>query len=426
MNPAILAVIALFILAFGSLSGRIGKTYFTAPMAFVIFGLLVGGFGLDLLPMDVEHPAIHLIAEITLIVVLFTDASRIKLARLRREHTIPVRLLAIGLPLTMIAGAGAALWLFPELGFGGAMILAIVLAPTDAALGQAVVSSPKVPIRIRQALNVESGLNDGIALPILLFFICFAAPHEDAGNWLVLAGKQMILGPLAGAAIGYFGGKLLLWGQRKKAITEAFADLSLLALAILSFAAAELIGGNGYLAAFTAGLLIGNTARGLCECIYEFAEAEGQLLALLTFLFFGAVMLPPTLEHFEPEMLIYAALSLTVIRMLPSTLSLLGLKLKGATHLFLGWFGPRGVASILYALLILEEDLPFREQVFHIAMVAVLLSVFAHGLSAWPSVKGYARAVAAPAADEDAMPEHKSVSPMPLRHQSEDKGQAET
>jgi len=393
MNHAILAVIALFTIAFAAVSGRIGRTYITPPMAFVFFGALVGGLGFDLIPLDAEHPAIHLIAEITLIVVLFTDAAGINLARLRLDHKIPVRLLALGMPLTMIAGAGAAYALFPNLGFGGAMLLAIILAPTDAALGQAVISSPRAPRRIRQALNVESGLNDGIALPILLFFICFAGQSTDVGaeNWLLLAGKQLILGPLMGAAVGYFGGKLLLWGQRTRAITESFEALSSLALAILSFAAAEVIGGNGFLAAFTAGLILGNTAKGICHNIYEFAETEGQLLALLTFLFFAAVMLPPAIEHFEPAMLVYAVLSLTVIRMIPVALALLGSRLKPATNLFLGWFGPRGVASIIYALLVLEESLPFREELFHIAMITVLLSVFTHGLTAWPAVNAYGR-----------------------------------
>ena len=393
MEHLTLAAIALFILGFGSVSGRIKTTMLTAPILFVAFGFLLGPEGLALMDLDTEHPIIHFIAEITLILVLFSDAARIDLKRLGREHALPVRLLGLGLPLTMIMGGGIAWLLFPELGLAPALLLGIVLAPTDAALGQVVVSSERVPVRIRQTLNVESGLNDGLALPILIFFICLSGvPGVGEGNWLTLAAMQLILGPLVGIGSGYLGGQLVLWGQRSGWMSDTFQSLSFLGIAFFAFAFAEEIGGNGFLAAFTAGLTLGNTAKGMCQSIYEFGEAEGQLLTLLTFLFFGAVMVAPAFEHVNTHILLYAFLSLTLIRLLPVALSLIGLKQDRYSLLFLGWFGPRGVASILYGLLVLKHlEGDIAESIFNITVITVFFSVLAHGFSAWPGVKWYAK-----------------------------------
>ncbi|CAM2070390.1 Cation:proton antiporter [Sulfidibacter corallicola] len=406
--------VALFILAFGAISRRIETTAITPPMLFVLFGYLIGPGALNLIHMEKDHHLIHLLAELTLVLVLFTDASRIDVTRLRKEHDIPVRMLALGLPMCMLFGALVALPLFPELDFWNAMVLAIVLAPTDAALGQAVVSSERVPIRIRQALNVESGLNDGFALPVLLFFLCLAM-HVESGhdnNFLKLAFLQLTLGPIAGIAIGYLGGKLVDWGHHSGWMSHAFIGLSSLGLALLSFAGAELIGGNGFIAAFCAGAALGNTLREPCEALVEFGEAEGQLLTLLTFLFFGALMVPPALPHIDLQTVVYAVLSLTAIRMIPTMISLWGMKLRPATIGFLGWFGPRGVASIIYGLLLLEEaELQHRHMLFNVTVIVVLVSVIAHGLSAWPGVQWYGGHIEqGPQAAE-----HKTVHHIPFR-----------
>lgn len=414
LDNSVFALVALFILGFGAISGRITKSVVSPPMVFTAFGFSLGTGALGLVNLDMDHPMIHLIAEITLVLVLFTDASRINLKQLRAEHNIPVRLLAIGLPLTILAGTLTAIGMFPDLGIWGAAVLAVVLAPTDAALGQSVVSSPMVPVRIRQALNVESGLNDGIALPVLLLFVCLAASTSigQGDNWLILAASQLTLGPTAGIAIGLFGGKLVLLCTRTGWMNESFQRLSSLGLALFAFAFAEWIGGNGFLAAFCAGLTIGNTTQGLCHGLYEFAEAEGQLLTLLTFLFFGAVMVPTALHHMDRNIALYAVLSLTVVRLVPVTLALVGLSLKWPTMLFLGWFGPRGIASILYGILVLEvSGLTIGEEIFTITVITVLFSVIAHGVSAWPASRWYGRQVAS---HEDAV-EHQAVSEMPLR-----------
>jgi NhaP-type Na+/H+ or K+/H+ antiporter len=414
-----LAVVAAFILGFGVISKRIQTTVITPPMVFVLFGLLLSASALGLIHLDVESKLVTLVAELTLVLVLFTDAARIDLKILRRDHSIPIRLLALGLPLTMLLGSILGALIFVDvLTFWEAVVLAIVLAPTDAALGQAVVSNPKVPVRIRQALNVESGLNDGIGLPILLFFLSLAAAAEGtagAGYWLRFTALQLILGPVVGIGVGYLGGRLVAWAQRHDWMAETFQRLMALGLSVLAFALAELIGGNGFIAAFCAGLALGNAFPGVCGRLYEFAEAEGQLLTLFTFMLYGALMVVPAFSTLSWQVVVYALLSLTIIRMLPVAISLIGLRLQVQTLLFLGWFGPRGIASILYCLLVLEQaDLAGREVMFSTIMITVFLSVFAHGLTALPASNRYG-AHAETMKDEPDVPELMPVEEMPLR-----------
>ena len=410
------AVIAAGMVGYSLISGRLQGTSITPPIVFILFGLAIGSSGLGLAKLDLGHSVIHTLAEVTLILVLFSDAARIDLRLLRRDHDLPVRMLAIGLPLTIVGGAVVAVILFAELSIWEAALLAAILAPTDAALGQAVVSNPLVPVRIRQALNVESGLNDGIALPVVLLLAACAAAVEGDGRgtayWVQFGAMQVILGPMAGIAVGYFGGRLIDAAAQKGWLEESFEGLTALGLAIVAFALAELVHGNGFISAFVAGLVFGNTVRGRCGFLFEFAEAEGQILTFLTFMIFGAAMMPMAAGHLDWRIILYAALSLTVIRMIPVSLSLAGAGLGAPTHLFLGWFGPRGLASILFALLILEEaEIAHREELMIVTIVTVALSALLHGLSAAPAAGRYA-SLAATMGDCE---EKKPVAEMPTR-----------
>ncbi|MGI9302223.1 MAG: cation:proton antiporter [Gammaproteobacteria bacterium] len=425
METFALAAIAFGILSFGLISGRAQTSIVTPPMVFVLYGLAIGPAGLSWASFDIDHSLVHLLAELTLVVILFTDASRIDVKLCYYEQDLPLRLLAIGMPLTIIAGAVVGVAVFAELGFWQAAVLAAILAPTDAALGQAVVSSPQVPPRIRQALNVESGLNDGIALPVILILLSIVgAGHGEGAQsvafWIQFAGKQVILGPIAGLVVGYVGTKLLERAWNSGWMNEVFLKLSTLGLALLAFAVAELIGGNGFIAAFVAGLTMGNSARSICPRLYEFGEAEGQLLALLTFLIFGAVMVPEASHVFNVWILVYAVLSLTVVRMAPVAIALTGAGLKPVSVLFIGWFGPRGIASILFGLLVLEETgLPGSETIMAVVVTTVLISVFAHGVTAYPGTSYYAEKLNAlkqkPRTEEPEMAEHRPVTEMPVR-----------
>ena len=418
MHISALVLIAALLLLFGLISKKLQKSVITPPMVFVVCGLIAGPAAFGLFELEIESEFVRTLAEATLVLVLFTDASRIDLKILRRNYHLPFRLLAIGLPLTIGGGALLAAVMFDQLTFWEAAVAAAILAPTDAALGQAVVSSPRVPVRIRQALNVESGLNDGIVLPVVLLFLSLAAPHEQAQSgefWIQFVAGQVILGPIVGIAVGCFGGKVVSAASTSKWMDHTFQQLAALALAGLAFGGAELVGGNGFIAAFMAGLALGNSAGPICGCLQDFAEAEGQLLALLAFFFFGAADAWPAIEHLDATVILYAFLSLTVVRMLPSSLSLIGTGFKAATHLFLGWFGPRGLASILFLFFVLEEQPPGTHLIFHIVVTAVLMSVFAHGLSAFPGANWYGSHSDELREREGEIPEHAMVEEIPVR-----------
>jgi NhaP-type Na+/H+ or K+/H+ antiporter len=415
MTSLAFAVVALGILAFGLVSGRLERSMLTPPMVFVLFGLVLGPQVLDLAEFDVEFGFVHTLAELALVLVLFGDASRIDLKLLVREHDIPIRLLLIGLPLTILVGAGAAMGLFEGMGVWQAALLAAILAPTDAALGQAVISNPVVPVRIRQSLNVESGLNDGVVLPLVLVFAALAGALEGGSerNWYAFIALQLGLSTLIGFGVGFAGGKLVQAATKAAWISLTYQRLSTVALAISAFAVAEVLGANGFIAAFVGGLAVGNFAKDICPRIHEFAEAEGELLVLLTFLFFGASMVPLIFAISNPMIWLYAVLSLTVIRGIPVALSLIGTGLKPGSLLFVSWFGPRGLASILFVVLIIEHaHLPGGNLLLSIVVATVTLSIFAHGVTAFPASQTYARVCAL---FPEHIEEHTKVSEMPVR-----------
>lgn len=389
-----ITILAALVLAFGLFSRKLESTPVTPAMVFGVLGLALGPAGFGLIEISERNQTLHLLAEATLVLVLFADASAIDLRVLRRNFRLPLRLLAVGLPLTIGLGTLIAVWCFPDWNPWLAALLAAILAPTDAALGQAVVSNERVPVRIRQALNVESGLNDGICLPFVMMFLVFASGGiAQPGNyWLAYAAEQLIFGPAVGVAVGYGGAKAIERAVERGWMNAVFERTSSILLALLAYCAAELASGNGFIAAFVAGLVFGTVAeRAVFEPALDLAESEGALLGLTAFFVFGATAIAPTLSQIDPRAVLYAVCSLTAIRMIPVFASLLGTGLDLRTQAFLAWFGPRGLASILYVLLAVEmSGLPAREDLYSAVMCTVLLSVLAHGLTAEPWAERYA------------------------------------
>ncbi|GGM57558.1 sodium:proton antiporter [Longimycelium tulufanense] len=389
-----LLILAFLVLGYGMVSGRLRGSSLTAPMFFVTAGLVLGEGGLEWLRGTPDEDAIRILAEATLVLVLFTDAVRIELPTLRREYHFPLRLLAIGMPLGIVLGAVAAWLLFDDFGVWEAALLATVLVPTDAALSAAVVSDRRLPVRIRQSLNVESGLNDGIALPLVLLFVALAATTEGdmstPQEWVWFAVRQIGVGAVAGVVLGASGGWLLRWFDAKGWVTPTYRRLAVFALAALVYVGSELASGNGFVAAFVAGLSFGTVARDHCPHVHEFAEREGELLAMLTFTLFGAVIAGSRLADLDWSIVVYAVLSLAVVRVLAVAVSLIGSGVRAETTLFLGWFGPRGLASILFALLVVEQaGIARSSEIMLIASVTVLLSIYVHGATAAPWSRGF-------------------------------------
>ena len=424
IEPTTLVTVALCVFAFGLASRRIERSPLTAPMLFSTIGLLAGPMCFGLIDLHIDGATTHVVIEVTLVLVLFTDAARIRMRELRRGYQLPFRLLLIGMPLTIGAGTLLAQPFFPSMSWAELALLAAVLAPTDAALGLVVVNSVRVPVRIRQAINVESGLNDGIAVPIVAVLLTAAIVANgnqvatEHGSWsgLSFAAAQIGLGPLAGALVAGPAGWLVQRAFDNNRINRAYQHFAGVAIALGAFGTAEWIGGNGFLAAFVAGLVIGNTSESLCKHLQEFAEDEGQLLALIAFLVFGAVMLPPALTALDWRAGAYIALSLTVIRMVPVAVSLIGTRLQTRSVLFLGWFGPRGLATILFALLVAEADtIAHHERLFQVATLTVAASILAHGLTAAPFAKRYSRWVDSIRQSQPSSPECGDAPDLPVR-----------
>jgi sodium/hydrogen antiporter len=398
-----LVVLAAVVFAFGLVSRRLEGTVLTAPLVFVAAGVVLGPAGLGLVEFELDDHTVLLLGEIALAIVLFTDAARTNLSSLRQNEGLPLRLLGIGMPLTIVLGTVVAALMLTDLTFWEAAIVGTVLAPTDAALGQAVVSNPRVPVRVRQALNVEAGLNDGLSVPFLALFLTLAVAEEElqpVSYWIRFALEQIGFGVLVGVGVGLGGGWLVSRASQRGWMTDSFQRLALLALAIIAWALADQIGGNGFIAAFVGGLAVGPTVEHVGERLIRFTEAEGQLLNLSVFFIFGALVIG-LIGPLSWEVVLYALLSLTLIRMLPVALSLLGTHLRGVSVLFAGWFGPRGLASIVLGLIVVAEapTLAGREQVELVVALTVLLSVLLHGVTAAPFSAAYARRVEGMAAD---------------------------
>jgi NhaP-type Na+/H+ or K+/H+ antiporter len=407
-----LALLGLFVFAYSLVAGGLGRTVISGPILFTLFGLSVGPLGLDLLSFHAEWHDLQVLAELTLALVLFTDAAKTNLPVLYSNLGIPRRLLLLGLPLTILLGILIGLGLFPELGWLEVALLATMLAPTDAALGKAVVTDERVPAGIREGLNVESGLNDGICVPILLVFLTLAVAASETTDPLLLTlelmGEEIGIGLAVGLGVTLIGGNLVWLAERRGWISHTWRQLTVAALAVSCFALAQKLGGSGFIAAFSGGLLFGWLCGALKRPLLMAADGSGDTMALLTWVIFGASVITLGIGELSWQVVAYSLLSLTLIRMLPVFLSLCGLGLNAQTMLFLGWFGPRGLASIVFIVIVLSEaaDSPLITHGGTLAMTVVttvVLSILAHGLSANPLV----RRVAGHLTEEHALSKHR-------------------
>jgi NhaP-type Na+/H+ or K+/H+ antiporter len=384
------AVFFALVVLYGAVAAWLGRFSITMPVVFVLIGALFGPSGL------VTTASAELLIEMTLALLLFADASTLAFRQVRDDPGPPARLLLIAMPLVVVLGGLAAYGLFPGEGPGFALLVAAILAPTDAALGVPIMNNPRIPVRIRRALNVESGLNDGIATPLVALFTAMAVAEEGhaAGGWLLSALGEIGIGLGAGVAIGLLGGWLFATAVNRGWTSATGEQIGNLALALCAFWAAKALGGNGFVAAFVGGLSFGHATRERLHVATEFTETAGTLLSLFVWVVFGANMVPPLVQSFNPLGLLYALLSLTLIRMIPVAISLVGTHLRPDTTLIVGWFGPRGLASVVFLLIAFES---FHEAGLSASLLAqtvgwtILLSVVLHGISAVPLANWYAR-----------------------------------
>lgn len=368
-------------------SGRLERVWLTEPLVAAALGM---GAGLTFVgPVDIETPLILTVLELTLALVLFSDASRIDVTRLRQGYTWPLRMLVIGMPVVIVLGTAVAGW-YLALPLGIALLLGTILAPTDAALAEPVLVSSTVPQRIRQALNVESGLNDGLAVPILLIAIGIIDSEEGASfsDAAGLVMSQLGIGVIGGLIVGWLGAKLIGKGTEAGWMNPLHQRISAVALALAGYSAVQLLGGSGFVATFIAGGLMSYLVRPRCDYLYDFAEEEGHALVLVAFFIFG---LGPATEMIEVgvpgEALLMALVSLVILRPAGIAISLIGQRLRPKTVLFLGWFGPRGLATVVFVLVATEELGSLDPMVADVLTVTVAMSILVHGLSAVPMTR---------------------------------------
>jgi sodium/hydrogen antiporter len=410
MTGSSLVVVAAAFLFYAVLSRRLDGTPVTAAMIFVSVGFLLSNEGLDWLHFGLDQEGVRALAEATLAVVLFTDASRIDLHALRREYGVPTRLLAVGLPLTIVAGAIVGVVVLHVITVTEAVVVAIVLAPTDAALGEAVVTDEGLPSRIRQGLNVESGLNDGLCVPFLA--IALAVAEADAGQFsdahaATVVAEAIGWGLAGGILAGLVAVQAVRLSRTRGWIEEHWLEVVPVIAAAGAYGIADSLGGSGFIAAFVGGILFGRFV-GRDADPAAFSEELGGLLSGLTFTVFGAAVLGTVWSRIGFLDVVYAVLSLTIVRMVPVAIAMLGSHARTPTVLFLGWFGPRGLASIVFGVVIVEAaGLPHTSTLVTVITVTVALSVFAHGLSAAPLARRYATWHAASASPMESAPAHE-------------------
>jgi len=392
----LIAIFIAMIFVHSLISGRLERTIVTAPIVFTMGGVLTLLVLPEMRDQEVGHEAFLAVAEIGLVLLLFTDASRTDLRVLKNIRNLPFRLLSTGMLLTIVLGALCARVVFPQLSIWECGILAAILAPTDAGLGQIIVSSPRVPMKIRQALNVEAGLNDGLSVPFLLFFIALTvgAVEGERASLTRFIVEQLGFGALVGLGIGLIGGWMLGTANRLNWMAHSWRQLGVLTLPLFCALASEKCGASMFIAAFVAGLAVQVGFKDAAKHSIEFTEEWGQLFNLSVFFLFG-MLVARAWPQFKVTHALYAVLSLTVIRMLPVAIALIGTRMHRATVLFMGWFGPRGLASIVLGLVYLEQltQQPTDSTIPLVVMITVLFSIFAHGLSAMPGMEIYARRI---------------------------------
>jgi NhaP-type Na+/H+ or K+/H+ antiporter len=354
-------------------------------ITFTVIGLILGTSGFGVLDFWLNTDEYKVLAELTLALLLFVDASDADLKELARSASLPRRLLLIGLPLTICLGFLSGVALFDAISLVEIALLATILAPTDAALGKAVVTDGNVPGRIRSSLNFESGMNDGICVPIFVAFLAFST-HSAGGQSFTemaihLIIKEVGIGAVTGLGIAAIGAAAI---RAREAISPTWHQLLVPALALACYSAAEALGGSGFIAAFVGGLLFGALGKERTHSYLLAAEGTGDALALLTWVVFGAVVVPRVFAAATWEILLYAVMSLTLVRMLPVWLALRGTGLRLDETLFIGWFGPRGLASIVFTIMAIEADVPGADFIAVVVSCTILLSILGHGLSAKP------------------------------------------
>lgn len=382
-----MALLAIIVFLYTLMAKKIESTIISGPMVFVAIGVALGPIGAGLIGNEADMHVLRLFADMTLALILFSDAAHSNLTVLKAKAHIPVRMLSVGLPIAILFGAVIAMWVFDVLTWVEAGILATMLGATDAALGKAVISDKNVPASVREGLNVESGLNDGLCVPILLVLLAIASSTsgEVSGvEALMVAVEEIGIGLLVGLSFAYLAAKMIGYVTDRGSLSPVWMHLTVAALALSCFSVAQTYHGSGYIASFCGGMLFGRLMQQQKHTLILTAESVAELLAMLTWILFGATIIGQVLEEFTPSIILYSLLSLTVIRMIPVYMSLVGSPVPKSQRLFMGWFGPRGLASVVFAVIVVDAGLASSHFIALVVTTTVIISLVLHGITAKP------------------------------------------
>jgi sodium/hydrogen antiporter len=373
-----------------ALSGVFRGTVLSASVFSVALGIGLAAF--DVVSVDATDQSIVELIELALILTLFSDGMFVERELLRRHWSPVARALVIAMPITMALLALAAKALFPSLSWPEAFLLAAVLSPTDPVVTSAVVTSRLVPSSVRHTLNLESGLNDGLALPFVLFFLVLAGPGGNPGGEAAKLVGEALFGGVVGLGLGFFGGRLhhhLPGGG----LTARYEGIYSVGFALVAFGFSEVTIGNGLIAAFVCGIAMGAAEREVPEGFVEFAENTSAIFQVLTFFVFGALIVATGFDHSIPPLVLFVAFALAIARPVAVQLSFVRTGIPRAQKAFMAWFGPKGVASMLFALFVLKSQVGDGELIFDVAAIAILSSIVAHGLTDTVGARWMARRV---------------------------------
>ncbi len=385
------AILCIIILLYSLVAGKVEKGPVSSAMVFLSVGLILGPFMLHFFNFKFNEEDYKVLAEFALALVLFTDASKANLKILRNHIKIPNHLLLVGLPITIIFGVLVGKLVFPEMSWIELGVLSVVLAPTDAALGEPVVNHQNVPENVREGINVESGLNDGICVPILLLLFAMhqfdVDEHVTLGFTMGLFIKEIGIGILCGVIVAYLGDTLIRFGLPKHWIDSSWKPSIIIVMALGCFSLAQALGGSGFIAAFVGGLIFNHTSKTYKLEMLIGALGVGKIMNAIVWIIFGSVITAKLIPLLTWPIVIYSLLSLTVIRILPVLICLINNKISTYSKIFIAWFGPRGLASVVFGAMVYEENLVYGNTIIITACCTILLSVFAHGISAEPMTR---------------------------------------
>jgi NhaP-type Na+/H+ or K+/H+ antiporter len=390
-------VLAVLVLGYALVSKQVNRSYVAPALIFMLLGMALGPFGLHLLEAGPGTEGYTILAQLALTVILFNQAANLNFNQIRVHGPVALRLLIIGIPLTVVLGALTAVVLLPVLPWWEAVCLAAAVAPTEVALIEALLEDPRIPERVRHALSVESGFYDGFALAILLTALALAsqqADHSDV-NWVWQIFSTEFMSLIVGAVVGVVGGVVVAWSRRRDWMSDIWGQLAALALAFVCFAVGERMEASGFVAAFTGGLAFSfvTKRRAVSPLSSQVCDATAQLLELLVFAMFGAFAVIDGWRRADWRVVLFAVLALFAVRIIAVLISLVRIDLPVSSKLFIGWFGPRGIGTVVLGLLVVDRgEIQQADLIGTAVVVTVTLSLALHSLTAGPGIRSLASA----------------------------------